>query len=627
MPPVSVLPRDLWHELSQYLEEPELCRLRIAGVKQVLLMQKGSKYFKLTRTCDYGNLADWKWPIKPTHMEHLIDIHIDLGYYKDRRVHSPPAGYSVSSLPKTLVKAKLAFIGAPDIFAVNFNYSAPENIRLLNERLPNLTDLSLRGSTTRDLWTLPSGIKSFQADGLHWSNSAPFPPELETLDCHSAFWPTETINDLPQTLKTLRLFHRGMSDLPHLPNLTRLYTTQCDFVGSKFPPTLLELHVDCKCHMRPHSVRAGIAWPPFLHTLTHPHLTQTSSFPPSMTKWCMPTEVNDEMPGFITADISTLSDASKKLQSIALKPSWKPEPTLFEHLPLHLTTLSMTHTYIAYDQYKLLPITLTTLYVPTLNQHNIAHIARLTNLKDFGAYGGLISAATIRRLPRRIEALQFHGVSIDTKTQARWTRKIRKHNADAGIATETPQMDLQVFNEKTLPPALTKLIVVHHYAHNYYWTHTYEIYKDLPTSLRELHLSFWIESNYGTSPAFIRLCDAETQACDIFSRLFNLEHLSFHYPASANANIGDNALMPPFPAFGRLRTLCFHFAGNLPDDIMDALPPSLCSYHIGGRQGGRTETRGASRDVLTRYRSMPYYQYSPSSWARVFGPIAEPSTD
>lgn len=620
MSPIFSLSQDAWHAVSWYLEEPELFRLRMAGVRQLFLMQKSAKSFKLeNRAHSYSNLGGWIWPINSTLMNRLVDIHIDVGPHNSANHELPPTGYTASSLPTTLVKARFAFTGAPDIFSVSLEQSPIDNIRLLDQCLPNLTDLSIMGPSLHDVWSLPSALRKFRGDGLCWPDKTPFPPEIEILDSETPFWPGDSINNLPKTLKTLRLCGNEIRELPPLPNLTKLISRALDERDIVLPPTLLEMHFT---HVYA-SALVNTKWPPHLHTLVFYHYLphfETESLPSTLTKWICVTDTNQNMAGVIVSNVDALSAVPKALRTLTLTSSWKSQPALFDHLPPCLTILDMSKTHVAYDQYRQLPITLTTLHVPVLNERNISYIARLVNLKDFGAFGGLISAATIRRLPRGIQALQFHGVAINTYTQARWTRKSKKSDIVSRVATEVPEMMLQVFSQKVMPPTLTKLIVIHHYTHPYYWTHTYEIYKDLPTSLVELHLSFWrnLKSTPTPSiPPFIQLNDPTTQSCDLFSRLTHLESLSFHYPAYSR--IQGKHCLPPLPMHGRLRSFYFHYFGDLTDDLVAAIPPR-CEFLVDGFHSSQKFSE-CSEALLKRYQ-----RYCPQPernhllfWATVFG--------
>lgn len=484
--------------------------------------------------------------------------------------NTPGATYTLALLPKTLTRATLSFKDSHVPFSVLSMDDHPDNVAKLDEALPNLRYLTIATRSMSPMakdriWSFPSALLSCNCSGLY--SIAPLPPVLETLIVHPGITLAPTIlYALPKTLVSLSV-PSVLPGLPHLP-LLRSLTCKTSSTSStiELPPTLTEFFE--LYHGRMTDV-THVVWPVALKSL-HMRLKLTTDLmiPSTLTKWTSHQDYIDTFGGLIKADLDIISALPPLLQTLTLNATTATIKGTIPALPPFLTRLAFIGARIPVDEYRHLPPTLTALYVPILNLRSITHIARLVNLLEFGAFEGQISAAVIRKLPRGILNMQLHGVALDTYTQRRW----KKMNL-------SPESALQVFNG-TLPPNLEQLIIFHHYEHYHYWNHAHELYRHLPTSLRELHLVFWRNRHWFLPrplPSYIPLYDtspgSEGQESDIFSRLVNLKALTFDYPATA----GPEHHIPPLPC--GLKDLYFEcFAPMKPKD-KQALPKGLVTFN------------------------------------------------
>lgn len=559
------LPEDLWHELSRYMDEPCFISLRKTGCKTILKAVRSLRVFSLTWPLPKYST----WPISPERSSQLFELTLRL----DREASDVTVDFSSAILPKTLRRATFEFRGAHLPFSVPITDPHDDNIAKLDQELPNLRHLKVLevGWTENRRWSIPSALQSFDCCGL----SAPhhYPSNLETLIMSSQTQiDPKGLANLPKTLTTLQL----RVYLHLLPQLPLLRSLRCGFSRDRmnqirevveFPPSLTEF-----CDLNNYEASpTQIVWPRALTRLKwNLNIAPELPLPQTLTKWYAPSMFSNRLCGRVPCKMDILSALPPLLQTLSLSRASLTAKGIIASLPRHLTSLSFEGVRVDINEYRHLPLTLTTLYAPTLNERTIVHIARLVNLRELAALGGLLSAAVVRKLPRGISSLQLHGVALDTKTQRRW----KKMNI-------SPETAFRVF-DGTLPPHLTELIVFHHYDHPYYWHHTYELYKNLPTSLKELHLMFWRPCKTRARaelPSSIRLCADLSLGADaenpFFSRLVNLEALTFDYPATASSEHS----IPLLPSSGRLKDLYFGCAKKIGPNDRLSLPTSLKTFN------------------------------------------------
>ena len=487
-------------------------------------------------------LLPFAWPFRESRASQLVELCFKLETFNTFSIDQiTDTGYGLESLPKTLRRLALEFPRAASPFLLS-DLLVRETVQTqIDEQLPGLEYLSLKGHARGSFLLIPKSVTRFSflepSDGIHIPDLAALPPHIKHLIIPDINLYEETALALPHTLETLDFRMTVLNCAPrHLTSLTAYRIIIPRGRNLSYPPNLTHLKV---------SAEVGWPWDDFPDTLTSLHMdyyyryTRSSAIklPPNLVKW---TTNSDKRPVVaVTVDFSeeVLTSLPPLLQTLSLAFTNKIVPKLMQYLPTGLTSLDMRYSKIPIDEYSLLPLSLTELFVPSYSSANAKYIERLVNLREFGAFGGIVSAKSLKQLPRGITAIQFHGVALDIKTQKRWklyqsaldkqaaappptptpaaqptlqatltskplsaskqasSLKAARKAANKAAAASKPatselKPELNAFHG-TLPPNLTKLVVFHYCTHLYYYEHAAEIYKDLPVSLEELHLIFW----------------------------------------------------------------------------------------------------------------------------------------
>lgn len=489
------------------------------------------------------------WPLSEPRTSHLVELSLVLETVDAPSWHgTTPDGYSIQSLPKTLVRAELCFPSASLPFVIADLLNRDSVQARIDEQLPALEVLSLRGAVKGSFVLIPKSVTHYSflgpIDGLYIPDAQALPPFIEHLIIPNLNLYDDTVTALPPSLKTLDYQIAALVCAP--PSLTSLSAHSIKpplFSVSEYPPNLKHLSI---------RARHGWPWDYFPPGLTSLHIDSYMGLyrharldlPPNLTKFTTKSTKRPEIGITVELSEEILSLLPASLQTISLPFTSTVVPKVMQYLPTGLTSLDMRYSKIPTDEYSLLPLSLTELFVSSYSSANAKHIERLINLKEFGAFGGILSAKSVKQLPRGLVVLQLHGVALDTQTQRRWKnyrteigKSTTQGNSSPLASTTAANTSTSSFSSKassaskyvsslsskpsnstssssslpgskqssnenslkpvldalhgTLPPSLKKLVVFHHYSQLYYWEHTPEIYKDLPVSLEEVHLLFW----------------------------------------------------------------------------------------------------------------------------------------
>lgn len=685
-------------QAARFLDESTIARLRIIGNHALLrrLDSLEELYFapKPRRPSDFV-----KWPINELRGRNLTDLTIKVNFLDAYSTANwELSGYEAQNLPKTLVRATLHFRKAPSLFrlAKDVPYAAP--LAHLNECFPVLTDLWLFGEMISDQrpWMLPSSLTRFRAQYGEFTNAIPFPPLLEHLmlertPMESAFW--RAIAPQLSTFHHTTLRHYFSSDAFTAADAVSLLpptlTSLAIFAEESFtslPPSLLHLELD----------NIDIKLQPWLlpRTLTSLRLAQRALspsdlaiIPSSLTS--LESSSTPNGPCRIPFSLDALF-ALPHLHRISFDHSPRLERSVLPALPSHLLHLNFSRSLVKNEDYAHLPLTLTELYAPSINAINVLVFEKMTNLAKFGAVSGKIARSTVLRLPRGLQTLELHNVAFDMKVYRKTNHHQSNHQTSSKTSCQTsassqasssstssssnhpratsqkkfvknsqprvkwrtvpmtleekieahqPKVfDLAPLNafHDSLPDSLTSLTVCHHYDHEYYWYHAYEIYERLPLSLKKLHLRFRRRKDhpktpvdYRVSPSYIRLHPLGTPTVNnhyassssssssyktqqhhssqsspqqipskaqnnIFSRLINLKTLVFSYPAAAS---NDHSIPPLPPSLLKLYIECWL---SFTKEDAQALPPHLIKF--GTNLKAYSKVLEAVRSRKTRFR-------------------------
>lgn len=507
------LPQDFWIPLLPYLDEYQLSFLRRTGDRRVIGVLQSPQTLRWIGHGRNMKSLPFLWPVTELRSSRLVDLELKLRPHDlNLSDPDPPTGYELKNLPKTLRRLSVHFPGALKPFGMSGQGCVGDVLQSYEEYLPALEDLRVGGPTEERYVLLPPTLTRFSFPS--WFSSSMLHPgsvprNLESLELYGIDLDVEVMVQLPLSLKELiwRTGSATSEDMPPLPYLTRLSlplltprqtTFKCEM--PLLQDLSIVLHAELDVSLNP-ELLILLSSLPLLHTFhsNHPLVRlDPSLLPQSLTKWTTDSVKRQKVGGMIDFLPSAVSALPPLLKTLSFNLCHITTYGVLEMLPAGLTSLDFRRTRLDKDEYQHLPTTLTELFVPTYNSYTAKYITLLTQLREFGAFGGVATRKSIELLPRSLTALQFHGMALDTSLHRHHTKKhakagmldVNKQVTGATLPLQVPEAELNAF-QGTLPPNLKKLLVFHHQTHLYYWKHAAEIYKDLPVSLEELHLLFW----------------------------------------------------------------------------------------------------------------------------------------
>lgn len=248
-------------------------------------------------------------------------------------------------------------------------------------------------------------------------------------------------------------------------------------------------------------------------------------------------------------DCEFVRDFPPALTDLTLSYTLKSKSTenFFNLMPKGLTSLDMRYTSVhPSNDFKSLPVTLTCLRTHNLSEKNIGHIRHLTRLRDLGLYGGCMTAAFAKQLPRSLTSLRLSGVGLRSKG------KYLSKGSPLVTTYSRSHPDLTALHD-TLPP-LFKLVIAPTKSQWYWWDNAYEILRRLPTSLEVLRLDFLFQAMHifprpqhtsGSTEGSPKAQEESEKTTDLFTRLHNLRHLCMNVKP-LYADLGWSArFLPP----------------------------------------------------------------------------------
>lgn len=573
----SELPADAWKSISFFLEESDLFQLRLCGSKRLLeslraqesiVLRDPSKFLISLPTCITPSLK-------------LYTLIVDVDPYASGPNPKPLKGFELQNLPKTLTDLRLKFQFAFSPFVVDRPENIEANLAHLHLCLPQVSHLELCGAPNDRIWTIPSSVTYFAASGGHLLTRSPLPPSLEHLILPSESETKFPAVSLPWTLKTLRthlvceipaqcydlstlLLHKGFKSPKTIivPEYIRsLYLEDFEPANfqKRFPSRLTSLHVLGKIR--------SLQIKDLPDSLIHFYETKRTK--------C------HYRPGTLQIESENVADRIlPNLLSVRVNSWYQHVPNLFYDLSPHVTSLHIEKVRLKDEDFEFLPRSLTDLRLAFYNDKNAKQIAALDNLKHFAAYSGKLSARNVKKLPRGLISLQFIRVGLD-RLSLREKRDGSNNNRKFGPKI----VDMSALRD-TLPPALQSLRVFHSHINQYYFTHTYEIYSGLPTSLTSLSLEFENSTRLSirrsplsglpvclTPAKDERFYPAKRRAKDadniIFTRLHNLRYLRISRIAAASYEHS----IPPLPS--SLTSLDIQCWVSFTLEDVQAIPKSL----------------------------------------------------
>lgn len=510
-----VLAEDVWQAILGYLDQSHIHYLRCSGDPWLLGVVGRHKTAFFYRE----NCLTLSWPSR-VHSESLItDLSVII--VSLQRPNVPFTPLTLACLPKTLTKLTVETVLPMDLallFSVASSFDARSKLSTLDAHLPSLHTLRLYAAEGMSapggihFWMLPSSLTSFSGFSrrIVFHSEIPLPPNITHIHVpEHSIHPSSFTPSMAQNMQTLISQSSFNSALPPMANLTTLRDTDMKLSDSwgKFP-SLTALYCTVSS--------AALDCPSFRHLKLKLLVVkyeirpeQYALLPRSLTK----VRIIKNIGVLLGFDRNYVHDLPPNLIELKLAPSPHTDKQLLPLLSKNLQTLDIGDTALPRnDSFAMLPSTLTCLRTHNLNEGNVRHIRHLKLLTDLSLFGGRMTAAFARNLPRSLTRLRLWNVSL----RINGSNHTKGWPTRSAYSMDRPETTALI---DTLPP-LTTLIVTALYGHSYWWTHARAIFARLPISLTKLMLDSGSQNIQLFSPE-----QDSAQVVNAINRLTNLRML------------------------------------------------------------------------------------------------------
>ena len=566
-----------------------------------------------------GSYSPLHWPSKVNRESKLTELEVVL-VFNDLMLGPivlPP--YEPPYLPRTLTSLTLAFATSFNAyqhwpFGVVYLDGATKKLEQLSSMLPFLLTLKTAVSfQTKRYTVLPPSLTRYHSTYGLFSPQIPFPPQLRhfnapLLSSESFIFPLST-----EVIVSQFDPHQYGGELPNLHTLS----TTSFFVNDwgRFPAlTALEMNIS----------RMNFSTCPSLTYLCIVGRDQPLTYnelPRSLARITQRRFIGDFLlyhqidPQFVHLLPPALTDLVLDYHQTCTIPR-----NLYSLLPKGLTRLDMNGSRLM-PKGKIigLPPTLTSLGTRGINVHNVDQLRFLPNLRELKLRGGHITVKLALKLPRNLDSLHLIGVALPTKGLC-----VLPGNTESSRLSVL-QPDTRPLRG-TLAPLLRTLVIVPGRVQTYWWTHAYDILIELPTSLQNLSLYFFLRA-MSIHPAIPNLIDPflvpssgkklrklEIKGCapsisysraeqstPLFERLSNLQQL--HLTCSVlPADVGYFARRLP-------RGLLVYGGPAVQPQEIDFLPKSLVRISPASFRTLKENERHELAHLLPAY-TLPYAMYA-----------------